>query len=292
MDFLLKALANFIGNFLKGLIENVLAGVTDTFQALMKTYVTHSLVTDAHMAVVSVSIALIILFCVKQYFGTYVMETSGDPQADPLDILVRGAEATAITTCSSWFFFSFMNFCSAFAEQIVKGAGEEDFTVTFNSAVEGLIVNITTGGFVWLLFLLATLIGIFVFYVIAAIRAIELALMYIVLPLFAAELCYANHERFNGLVTSIIVTGLYFSLQLLMFSLFLNQFVDTLSGISASSTMNLGTFTTIGFLVAMLRSPRWLEKFAYNTGVGDTVKRGSMTVTSSVLTSTMLRRKI
>lgn len=287
MDFLLKALANFMGNVIKGLIESVLLGVISSFQSLMKTYTTHGLVVNAHNSVLGISISIIVLFCVKQYFNTYVMETAGDPDADPMDVLVRGAQATAFASCSSWFFYSFMNFGSSFATDILGGGEEVDFTVTLLSALEGLLVNITTFGFIWLTFILVILIGIFTFYVIATIRALELALMFIILPLFCAELTYSNHERFNGIVTTIGVTGLYFSLQLLLFSLFLNQFMNTLTGITATSTMTSSTFVTIGFMISMLRAPKWLDKFMYNSGVGDTAKHGAGQIGVSVLRAGM-----
>lgn len=208
--FLLKALTNFIANILRGLLECVLSGIVTMFQELTKTYVTHGLIVSAHNTVLGISIALIVLFCVKQYFNVYVMETAGDPSADPMDIMVRGAEATAVTSCSSWGFYTFINFSSAFAADILDGTKDVDYVATFDSVLDLLTVNPTRTSFIWMLFLLTTLIGIFAFSIIATIRALELSLMFIVLPFFCVELTQTSHERFNGLVTNIIVTGLYF----------------------------------------------------------------------------------
>lgn len=295
MDFILKSLAVFIGNVMEGMVASILSGVEDMFQALVKTFTTDGLVVSAHDSVLGVSIALISLFCVKQYFNTYVMETSGDPDADPLDILVRGAEAVAVASCSSWIFFSFMNFCSAFADEIVGDADIEDFSKVFTDAVETLTVNITKNGFVGLVFLLSMLIGIFCFYVIATIRALELAMMYIILPLFCGELCYASHERFNGLLTNIVVTGLYFVLQLLMFKLFMTTLLLSLTDITAVTEtsdfiMDNNVFKSIGFCIVMLRSPKWMDKFVYNSGVGETVRRGTGAVIGNVSRAFMWRR--
>lgn len=91
MDFLLKAISAFAGNFLSGLISSVLTGVTEIFQKYVYLFITDSLVTTAQKAVVGISIPLIVLFTIKQYFDVYIMETSGDPESDPLDVLVRGA---------------------------------------------------------------------------------------------------------------------------------------------------------------------------------------------------------
>ena len=290
MDYLLKSIANFIGNLEYGMISSSLTGIIDFFQKIMKACITNSLIIASHNSVLGISMSLIILFCVKQYFDTYVMETSGDPEADPLDILVRGSRAAAMAAGSTWFFYTFMNFCSAFAEKILTNNGEPEFILGFNQALDGLMGNLTVKGFIWLLFLFAVLIGIIVFYIIAALRAAELSLMFIIVPLFTTELCYTSHERLNGLLTNIVVTGMYFSFQLLLFNLFLNQLVDSLFGITASSSMDSNTYVTIGFLIATLRSPKWLDLFAYNSGVGDMAKRSIATVTTSMVRGFFMRR--
>ena len=58
---------------------------------------------------------------------------------------------------------------------------------------------------------------------IAVIRAAQLAIMFVILPLFATELTHVSKERFQGLITNIIVTGLYFVLQLLLFKFFVSS---------------------------------------------------------------------
>lgn len=273
MDFLLKALANFVGNLLMGMVESMLSSVISQFQMFMEEFTTNGYVVAAHNTVLAISLSLIVLFCVKQYFDTYVMETSGDPDADPLDILIRGSQATAIATCSTWLFYTFMNFTTVFATDMI-GNQEVEFTAHIKDVALALTANVTSGGFLWLLFLLAIVIGMFCFFIIAVIRALELSLQYIILPFFCVELTFASHERFNGLVTTIIVTGLYYTLQLIMFNMFANQFANTLTGISADNPMGTGAFITIGFLIVMLRSHRWLDKFVYTTGMGNAAMKG------------------
>jgi hypothetical protein len=116
-----------------------------------------------------------------------------------------------------------------------------------------------------------------IFSVIAVIRAVELAMMFIVLPIFCVELCFTNRERLKGLITNIVVTGVYYSLQLLLFKVYLITLGFTMTGIvsNSDSPLSISAFTSLGLLIAVLKSPKWLEKFAYNSGVGDSVKRGT-----------------
>ena len=288
MDFLLKAVYAFAGNFLTGLISSVLVGVSDVFQKYVYIFITDSMVTNAQKAVVGISIPLITLLTVKQYFDVYIMETSGDPESDPLDVLVRGAQAIAVVSCSSWMFFTFMNFCSALADNVIGSNG--NLSVDFTQTVSVLKVGTNQNGLVGIIFLLSMLIGIFAFYVIAVVRAAQLAMMFIVLPLFATELTHVSKERFQGLVTNIVVTGLYFILQLLLFKFFVSELGLSMTNITASNDpdnfiLDENAFKAIGFCVAMIQGPKWLDKFIYNSGFGDTTKRA----TGSVFQTLMMR---
>ena len=76
-----------------------------------------------------------------------------------------------------------------------------------------------------------------------------------------------------------------------MFLLFANQSVSVLTGVTAESSMQPDVLVAIGFLIAMIRSPRWLDKFVYNTGVGDMAKRGSSTAGTFAIREIMRLRK-
>jgi len=284
MDFLLKALAKFIGNLTTALLEGVVLTFNSVFQTLVKSFVEQSAVKSIHNAFVGLSIFLIMLFCMHSYFNTYISETDGDPDADPLDILVRGAKAVAYSCCSGWAFGTFMNFTSALAEMAITELGESaDWSISLGTVIQEIMGNITGFGFIWLVIILVLVIGIIAFYVIATIRAIELMLMYIILPLFCSELCYTAHERFNGITTNVCVTGLYYILQLICFYMLCQSIVSMLTGVKPDSAITFEAFRSLGWLIATLRSPKWLEKFAYSTGIGDSSRRAVGTVGTSAM---------
>lgn len=284
MDYILKSFANSIGNIIIALAESVLLTFNIVFQSLVKSFVQQSAVTSIHNAFVVLSIFLIMLFCIKSYFDTYITETDGDPDSDPLDILVRGAKAVAFSSCSGWIFGTFMNFTSAVSNMAITELGEnEDWTISLSSTVQVLMGNLSGRGFIWLVVLLVLVIGIIAFYVIATIRAIELMLMYIILPLFCSEFCYTSHDRVNGIVTSICVTGLYYILQLICFYMLCRSIMSMITGVTPDSAISIQSFRCLGWLIATIRSPKWLEKFAYSTGLGDGSKRAAGTVGASAL---------
>lgn len=143
--------------------------------------------------------------------------------------------------------------------------------------IESILSAMTANSFLIILFFFSLVLGMLIFSVIAVIRAVELAMMFIILPIFCVELCFTNRERLKGLITNIVVTGVYYSLQLLLFKVYLITLGFTMTGIvsNSDSPLSISAFTSLGLLIAVLKSPKWLEKFAYNSGVGDSVKRGT-----------------
>ena len=68
------------------------------------------------------SIAFIVFLTIKQYFTVYVLETDGDPDADPLDIFLRAAQAIAVAVCCDWIFDFFLQFSSSFTFDLQSNA--------------------------------------------------------------------------------------------------------------------------------------------------------------------------
>lgn len=276
MDFLLKALTKFTANVTIQFINIITSSQLSQFKNAVFNFAQNKLVVASHNTMLVVSISLIVFFSVKQIFDVYVLEMSGDPEASPVNVLERATYATAITSCSTWIFYSFLNFTALLATKLVEKDQEVDLSEVTRT-LESSLTAMTSGSFLSNLFFFSLVIGMLVFSVIAVIRAVELAMMYIVLPIFCIELCFTNRERLKGLITNIVVTGVYYSIQLLLFKVYLITLGLTMTGLTTNpdSPLGLNAFTTLGLLVAVLKSPKWLEKFAYNSGVGDSVKRGA-----------------
>lgn len=295
MSFLTKGIYLFLANIMDGALSSCMEGIVALFQFLLKALITNGLVVSAQRIIVGISMSLTVMFCIKQYFDIYVLETSGDPEADPLDIIIRGSEATAFASCSSWIFLSFMNYCSTLGDAVLGSGDDIEFVNRYRDALTALCTFQSNSGFIFTIFMFCMLFGILAFLVIATIRAAELSAMYIIFPLFCSELSYANHERFNGLLTNIVVTGLYFILQLLFYKMFMENLLLSLLGVTATGegaeyVMGMNCFKTIGLFIVMLRSPKWLDKFVYSTGLGDVMKRGGSTVVGSATRAVFMKK--
>ena len=269
MDFISKSLTKFIGNMVNGFISAIANMSRQIYEGTAKDFLESSIVGKLHNIFLLLSISLIILFAIKRYFDIYIMETGGDPESDPIDIIVNSTKATAVTIASSWLFATYINFTISIARSVTGIIQEQDNYV-------GSLVSVSTS--------LIT-IGIIIFFIIGVLRAVDLMLMYIITPLFCVELVSSKHERFDGFLTNLVVTGMYYILQLICFSMFCQSIVSILIGFAPDSAVNASVLKMIGWLIASIRSPKWLDKFIYASGLGDKISRGSAALGTSVVRS-------
>lgn len=286
MDFLTKALGKFIGNFASGLLVNVTTLTKDIYETYVIDYIDRSTVHSLQLMFVGIAVTMIVLICSKRYFDVYVMESAGDPDADPMDIIVNGTKAIAITTNASWIFGTIINFSSSIASLSIQTLGENtDWSADINDVLLSLIANIASQGFLWLILLLILIIGICVFFIVAMLRAAELMLMYILMPIFCIDLCFNSPDRFKNFMTNLCVTSFYYILQLICFYMFSQSFISMLTGVRPDSEIGTAGFGVLAWMIATLKSPKWLEKFAYSTGLGGAVKHGASTIGTSLARS-------
>lgn len=272
------------------ILKNVLGACAEFFQQVLSAFgdaidgvfvkvaeVNYKMTDGITNFTLAFSLFFIIALALKQYFSVYVMETEGDPDADPLDIFVRASQAVAFAVCSDSIFDFFMDFSSVFvqdataftANNLPDGAS----TVTISSNLNQLLsvpTDLIGIPAVVILVAISMIIAIVIVVIMAGIRGAELMLFRMLFPLFAADLVTTQRERWNGFFTSYVVTWLSYGIQIMcykMFAITLSSFIAV--DVSAFWTMFA---LCIGWLVLMLRAPRWLEKFAYSSGIANGMK--------------------
>lgn len=286
MDFLTKAIVKFIGNTLLGFVASITNLTREIFESSTKEFLEYSTIQRIHNFFLGISIFLIIFFAIKRYFDVYIMETGGDPDADPVDILVNATKAIAISISSSWIFATFINFTISIAKNVAEIIKSQDkFGATISSSIKAIMKNGMAGGATWMWYMLGLVIGITIFFIIGFMRAIDLMLMYIITPFFCVDLVNTKHERFDGFLTNLIVTALYYILQLICFSMFTQSMLGVLTGFTPDNGIGASGLKVLAWLIAAIKSPKWLDKFVYSTGLGDKVNRGVSSVGTSVVRS-------
>lgn len=262
MNWVTKNIFGFISDLMSGILNVYGSMIGNIFETVADANLSSSLITNASTFTAAFSIAFLAVAAGKQYLDVYVFQTAGDPDADPLDLIVRVAQALAVIGSSTWIFNELMAFSKIFTNDLLRSAHEDDVYEHFLRLIAEAADTVSEQSLGFLIAILLMLIGFIIFSVIAGIRGAELTLMKLLFPIFAVDLLTTNRERWKNFITTCAITVFGYSLQLILFKLCSMVFVQVDLGGSAVKFA-----TVIGYLVLMIRAPKWLEKFAYSTGI-------------------------
>lgn len=268
MEELCNTIFTFLFNFVNGLFADG--------EAMIK----ESAISDAAIITGDVATILISIVVIYNIINIYIFETSGDSEQDPLQLLVNASIAIALIQSSNYLFNWALDLGYIFAGEISQTSLSLGTPDTF---LEKLEYGISTQGTndLFVIIFLIFVIGIIIFVLKAFIRGGELALMKILFPIFCCDLLTSSKERFNAFITSFCVTTFSYALQLLCFRLCMNQFMNV------SSYLHV-TYAFV-WLYFAIKAPKWLEKYAYSSGLGGLARNGAAS-TGQVLMSAFARK--
>lgn len=225
-------------------------------------------VLNATQVSTTIATSLVIVFLLKEILNTYILETDGDADSDPMQVLVRGSITIAAICCQSWVFSFLTKASAAFTEDIAGAIDISAFTREFSSALT-LIGTLAINPMIMIMFFIISLLIIIMLCFKAVLRGAELSLCRILFPLFAVDLLTTSKERFNSFFTTYMVNFFGYSLQIFCFQMGLSGFIDAIAG--ELSTVFENYAIAIAWMWFATKTPKWLEKFAYTTGLKNTV---------------------
>lgn len=272
-----------LGDWLNGLATdalNAFFGLIETFFTDAEVICTSDEITQASSYIADLSTAIIAIIVVKQVLTTYIFETDGDSDQDPLQLMVRAAEAIALMQCTPVLFNWVLNEAKLIYSKFISIPSGEIWTSVdgVTDSLESVWSTISGAGkSSFALALILMLVGIIAMLIKGAIRGAELALQKVLFPLFCCDLLTASKERFNAFLTSFLVTAFCYSLQLFTFRLCLMKFFS----MNYFSDMLIG----FGWLYMSLKAPKWIEKYAYTSGIGGLAKTGASSAAQVVVSS-------
>lgn len=269
---------NWVTELLTNLIYDVTADIMSVFGDVINdvyaltleinnTQIVNSLTTLTS----AIGISLIVLMVIKQMIGTYALETEGDPERNPINVLYRVGKCVVIIACNSWLFGELTTLSYAVGRDIDK-----IFSVSKpKTLIDALLnsVNGSGGGPAKMLCTGILTIGFVLFSIAAVLRGAELTLDRILLPIFAVDSVNSNPEKWNMFSFQYAVSFFSYLVQYACFKLML-LFCER---INASNIRDFAIYflLTIGWLVLTLKSPQILEKYIYATGTGKAVGNGA-----------------
>jgi hypothetical protein len=214
--------------------------------------------------------ALVVLFVLYKLFDVYIFENSGDSDADPLDLIVKGSFAMAVIQSNETIFEVLRDLSKEFADDLSEGA---HLTDDFQTGIKALLRRgADVSGTANIIIAVILVVAVIAVLIKMSIRGAELMLMKILFPIFASDIVSTNSEKWSSFFASYLVLFFGYSIQLFCFDMFVSSFA-TLT-FSENLDFHEGTVTWMllgGWLLMSIKAPKWLDRYTYSSGVGHTM---------------------
>lgn len=269
MSWITTGLCEFFSDMIGSAIEYFGEFINNIFYSVVDLNNENVYVNGAFKFMIAAALALIVLLSIKQVFSTYVMETDNDSDADPFELVVRIAQTVAVITCSGEIFNITLKISKEFASDLIGSTSDSVSLVRKTQELLSIPPGEMGGRlFAFILVLLITVGTFLVFTFISVMRGAEIIAMKIMLPVFALDLLGTRRERWNNFFTGYMIAFFSYGIQILFYTIAMKSFV--------SSNWNKPEYMlgTIGFLILAIKSPKFLEKFLYVSGVSQAASGG------------------
>lgn len=265
INFLLSNFVDAIEEFLGSVIDWMMDVIIDIIELGEKVALGNELsfVNDAFLLMQGIGTVLLCCMVGKQVIATYITETDGDPDTEPTQLLVKFSIAMAYVWASGAAIKILIGWSGTLRGEILGTAPVEIKRSLSGALAAASSLNGGIGTFI----LLVYVIGVLIFAFKAAIRGAELVLMKILLPIFACDIVTPSRERWNAFSFTILITIFGYVFQLFLFRISLIVIMKGLNPIYA--------FSAGSFLYLAIKTPEWLNKFCYSSGLGQMAGRGA-----------------
>ena len=270
MNELLKGIFEFIfANFFNDLLSTFSVFLVD-IMSLSQKVLEMPFVQNGVSYAQALAFALLAAKVLSEGINQYILYQSGDPDADPSGLIIRTGKSIAVISTLPWIVLQIFTFGTKVATDVANlgagkpGSSDFNFLATFVT---------TTGGLPIIILALIILIMFLVVAIQATIRGAELALMAVLGPIMALNLTSNNQNIWSAWLKQVIIICVSQALQIFMIK---GVFTFIATGVSTG-----GLLLVFGWLWVTIKSPKYLQQFAYSSGfsgaVGGTVKQaGSM----------------
>lgn len=276
-DIIFNGIVYFLSSFFDEFISffsTILADVMSTSMEVLRL----PLVQNGIAYTQALAFTLLVLKVANEAFQTYILYQNGDPDANPAGLVVRTGQSVAVIAALPWIVQEIFTLGTKVTSDVAGlstgQTGIEDWTFITTTIV-------ASGGMIVLIFGILLAVIFIVVAIQATIRGAELALMAILGPIIALRLSSANRDTWNQWFSRVIVICCSQALQIFMLS-------GALALLTSQVVTNNGLLLVFGWLWVTVKTPKYVQQFAYSTGfsgaVGGTAKQaGSMYVMRKIM---------
>jgi len=221
---------------------------------------------------------ILVLKVMNEAFQTYILYQNGDPDADPSGLLIRTAQSVAIIATLPEIAIFIFNFGNKVALDVANlGTGSLDATT-----LVGMFVGLFVYGLPIIILSIIILIMFLIVAIQSMIRGAELALMAVLGPIMALNLTANNRSMWSAWFKQLVIICTAQGLQIFMVK-------GALALVTTGALKNTGLITVFAWLWVTIKTPKFVEQFAYSTGFSGAVggagkQAGSMYLMRKMMT--------
>ncbi len=254
---------NKIQEWSEEVVTDAINGIINLVELMFaETSINDGLISQTFEATQKVALLLIILLSMKHILNTYILETDGDSDSDPMLVLVRNSRAMLVISAGALITNLAIKWSDSLCGFIT---GASTYTADYGWLAFSLISNFVSKGWFMIGFAVVFVIFLLVYCFVAMIRAIELGVMKIILPIMACDLTTIRQDKWNNFFASFIVVTFGYIIQITLLKLAMTY---ALQGDMKSMAYS------VGCLYFGIKTPDWLKKHAYSSGLKDTARSG------------------
>lgn len=200
-------------------------------------------------------VSLIILKFLKKGFECYVMWTDGDPDSEPIQLIIRFVQAIAVAVCFPVMYGWLADITEKLTNQLITAIG-----ASTNYDWQAWVNGLSSAGLVTAIFGLVFVICYFILYFQFLMRGVEIMILRIGLPLACPGLLDNDKGVFKTYLTKFFQSTVAVMVQISLCKLGVGMMMNV--------GINLNVFWGIACLVLAIKTPRFLSEFMVPTGGG------------------------
>lgn len=268
MSWISENISTFFSELIGGAIDSLGQFVNNIYASILQFALGNVYYLNAVKFVQSMALLLIGVVVLNIIISGYIMETAYDSEEDPFNILIRIAQTAAVILNSNWIFNWFYKLGTDFSNDLIGAANAEGYSGKTRSLLAVDVSSMGTG-FLWhVIMLCVVLISIIIFTIVAGLRAGELVAMNLLFPFFALDLLTNSRERWKNFFTAYLIAFFSHAIQLLFYIIAMKSYMSMTTGYDFYS------ITTIVFMIIAIKSPQFIEKFVYSSGLSNAASGG------------------
>ena len=200
-------------------------------------------------------VSLIILKFLKKGFECYVMWTDGDPDSEPIQLIIRFVQAIAVAVCFPVMYGWLADITEKLTNQLITAIG-----ASTNYDWQAWVNGLSSAGLVTAIFGLVFVICNIILYFQFLMRGVEIMILRIGLPLACTGLLDNDKGVFKTYLTKFFQSTVAVMVQISLCKLGVGMMMNV--------GINLNVFWGIACLVLAIKTPRFLSEFMVPTGGG------------------------